>query len=57
MSKNEKYFFEEYDDAAFIYRVYNFNKETRHGDVRIISTIELFTNFTFDTVTWQVTPK
>ena len=57
MSKNEKNFFEEYDEAAFIYRVYNFNKETRHGDVRIISKTELFTNFNFDTVTWQVTPK
>lgn len=57
MSKNEKYFFEEYDDTAFIYRVYNFNKETRHGEVRIISKSELFSDFTFDTVTWQVTPK
>jgi Domain of unknown function (DUF3883) len=57
MSKNERHFFEEYEDSAFIYRVYNFNRETRRGDVRIISQNELFLNFTFDTITWQVTPK
>ena len=57
MSKNERNFFEEYGDSAFIYRVYNFNKKTRHGDVRIISNSELFYDFNFDTITWQVTPK
>jgi hypothetical protein len=57
MSKNEKNFFEEYEIAAFIYRVYNFNRETRHGDVRIISQSELFSDFIFDPVTWQVTPR
>ncbi len=57
MSENERRFFEEYGDSAFIYRVYNFNKETRHGDVRIISSNELFSDFTFDTTTWKVTPK
>jgi len=57
MSKNEKHFFEEYEDSAFIYRVYNFNRETRRGDVRIINQSELFSNFNFDTITWQVTPK
>lgn len=57
MSKNEKNFFEEYGDSAFIYRVYNFNKDTRHGDVRIISKTELFSDFNFDTITWLVTPK
>lgn len=57
MSKNEKNFFEEYGDSAFIYRVYNFNRETRRGDVTIITQNELFTNFNFDTITWQVTPK
>ena len=57
MSKNEKNFFEEYGDSAFIYRVYNFNRETRRGDVTIITQSELFTNFNFDTITSQVTPK
>ena len=57
MSRNERHFFEEYEDSAFIYRVYNFNRETRNGDVRIISQSELFSNFNFNTITWQVTPK
>ena len=57
MSENERRFFEEYGEAAFIYRVYNFNKETRHGDVRIITSSELFSDFTFDATTWKVTPK
>lgn len=57
MSENERKFFEVYEDSAFIYRVYNFNKDARHGDVRIISNSELFSDFTFDTITWQVTPK
>lgn len=57
MSKNEKHFFEDYEDSAFIYRVYNFNRETRRGDVSIISKRELFSDFIFDTITWQVTPK
>lgn len=57
MSKNERHFFEEYEDSAFIYRVYNFNRDTRRGDVRIITQNELFANFNFNTITWQVTPK
>lgn len=57
MSKNERHFFEEYKESAFIYRVYNFSRETRRGEVRIISQGELFSNFDFDTITWQVTPK
>jgi len=57
MSENERRFFEEYGDSAFIYRVYNFDKETRHGNVKIISSSELFSDFTFDTTTWKVTPK
>lgn len=57
MSENERRFFEEYGDSAFIYRVYNFNKESRHGDVRIITSTELFSDFNFDTTTWKVTPK
>jgi len=57
MSKNEKLFFEEYAINAFIYRVYDFNRETRYGKVKIISQSELFTDFNFDSVTWRVTPK
>lgn len=57
MSENERRFFEEYGDSAFIYRVYNFDKEARYGNVKIISSSELFSHFTFDTTTWKVTPK
>jgi hypothetical protein len=57
MSENERRFFEEYGNSAFIYRVYNFDKEARHGNVKIISSSELFSDFTFDTTTWKVTPK
>lgn len=57
MSRNERNFFEEYNELAFVYRVYNFNKETRRGDVKIISQRELLSNFIFDTITWQVKPK
>jgi len=57
MSKNEKLFFEEYKDSAFIYRVYDFNKETRHGKVKIISQRELFSEFSFDPYTWLVKPQ
>lgn len=57
MSKNETHFFEEYKKSAFIYRVYNFNRETRRGDVKIINQGVLFSDFNFDAVTWQVTPK
>ena len=57
MIKNEKNYFEEYGDSAFRYRVYNFIRETRRGDVTIITKGELFTNSNFDTITWQVIPK
>jgi len=57
MSKNERHFFEVYEDKAFIYRVYNFNKNTRNGEVKIISQSDLFSNYNFDTITWQVIPK
>ena len=57
MSKNEKHFFEEYANNAYIYRVYDFNRETRHGKIKIINQNELFSDFNFDPVTWQVTPK
>lgn len=57
MSKNEKRFFEVYGEQAYIYRVYNFNRETRNGEVKIITANELFNGYYFDPVTWQVTPK
>jgi hypothetical protein len=57
MSKNEKRFFEIYGNSEFIYKVYDFNRETRDGKVKIISQNELFSDFLFDPITWQVKPK
>ncbi len=57
MSRNEKFFFEEYSNSAFIYRVYDFDINTRFGKIKIISQKELFTEFIFDTITWQVIPR
>ena len=57
MSENERRFFKEYGESAFIYRVYNFNKEARHGDVKVVTSSDLFSDFAFDTTTWKVTPK
>ena len=58
MSKNERLFFEEnINNNAYIYRVYNFIKETRHGQTKIISAKELFKNYNFDPISFIVTPK
>ncbi|WOO88699.1 DUF3883 domain-containing protein [Mollicutes bacterium LVI A0078] len=57
MSRNEKNFFEIYGEQAFIYRVYNFSRETRNGEVKIITAEELFNKYDFDPITWKVTPK
>jgi hypothetical protein len=57
MSRNELAFFNAYKDQAFIYRVYNFNLETRRGQVKIISQKELFDNYIFDPITYKVSHK
>ncbi|MCR1891355.1 DUF3883 domain-containing protein [Ligilactobacillus murinus] len=57
MSENERNFFEIYKEQAFIYRVYNFDREARRGEVLIISQEELFRDYKFNTITWQVSPK
>lgn len=58
MSENEKSFFEENKNGnAFVYRVYNFNPETSHGQIKIISAKELFDNYNFDPISFIVTLK
>ena len=58
MSVNEKSFFEEnISNNAYIYRVYNFNPETSHGQIKIISAKELLENYNFDPISFIVTPK
>lgn len=58
MSKNEKLFFEIYkDDGAYIYRVYNFDINTRRGKIEVITANELLNNYNFDPVTFAVIKK
>ena len=58
MSKNEKFFFENnVENNAFLYRVYDFNVDSRHGKVKKITAKELFENYDFDPVSFMVTPK
>lgn len=58
MSINEKTFFEEnIDNNAYIYRVYNFNIEQRHGSIFKISAKELFEFYEFDPITFMVCKK
>lgn len=58
MSRNEKLFFEENkDNNAYIYRVYNFNEESRHGQIMIISARDLLENYNFDPILFMVTHK
>lgn len=55
MSINEKKFFEEYkDDGAVIYRVYNFDRISRRGEIKIITAEELLNDYDFDPVTFAV---
>lgn len=58
MSKNEKLFFEAYkEDGAYIYRVYDFDKNTRRGRIEILSAEDLFIKYSFDPVTFAVVKK
>lgn len=58
MSSNEKKFFEEYEnDGAVIYRVYNFDRNTRRGNIKVITASELLRDYNFDPVTYAVTKK
>ena len=57
MSANEKLFMEIYKENTFIYRVYNYNKETNVGEVAIISYSELLTNYEFNPVTFKVSRR
>lgn len=58
MSRNEKLFFETYkDDSVYLYRVYDFDKLTRRGKIKIINAITLFNEYDFNPVTFAVTRK
>lgn len=56
MSINEMNFFREnINSNAYIYRVYDFDIQARHGRIMIISAQELFDNYDFDPVSFRVT--
>ena len=58
MSRNEKLFFEEnIDNNAYVYRVFNFNEESRHGQIKIVSAKELLENYNFEPISFMVTHK
>lgn len=58
MSKNEKLFFENnIDNNAYLYRVYNFNIDSRHGIIKKLSARDLIENYNFDPVSFMVTKK
>lgn len=57
MSENEKSFLEIYRENAYIYRVYNYDKNTNVGEIEIISYKDLVLNYDFNPITYKVTKK
>ncbi|APS41304.1 hypothetical protein FOL01_0445 [Weissella jogaejeotgali] len=59
MTENERSFFDihQQDDNLFIYRIYNFDKDTNSGEIEVISAKELFERFDFDATTYRVSRK
>lgn len=59
ITENERLFLEEHKDSgdAFIYRVYNFNLTTHHGQIKIIKAKDFFNKYNIDPVTYKVTKK
>ena len=58
MSKNEKLFFENnMDNNAYLYRVHNFNVDSRHGIIKKLSARELIEKYHFDPVSFMVTKR
>lgn len=58
MSRNEKLFFETYkDNSVYLYRVYDFDKLTRRGKIKIINAITLLNDYDFNPITFAVVKK
>lgn len=59
MTKREREFFEENKSSknVFLYRVFEFNKSSRHGKIKKITPKELFLKYKFDPTTYRVTRK
>lgn len=56
MTENERAYFElnRYENSSFIYRVFNFDVNTRMGNIIVISAEELFSMYSFDPVSYKV---
>lgn len=56
MTENERAYFEinRSENSSFIYRVFNFDINTRMGEVIIISAEELFSRYSFDPISYKV---
>lgn len=57
LSRNEYEFINTHCDSAFIYRVYNFDLNTKTGNYKIITPKELTNDYNLDPVTYMVTKK
>ena len=56
MTENERAYFEinRCENNLFIYRVFNFNKNTRMGEIMFISAEDLFTQYSFNSISYKV---
>lgn len=59
MSKNEREYFNinKNNSNLFLYRVYNFDKDTKQGEIKEIPAIEIINNYKFNPVSFKVTKK
>lgn len=57
ISRNEYDFIKTHHDSAFIYRVYNFDLNTKTGNYRIITPQELMSDYNLDPITYMVSKK
>ncbi len=56
MTENERAYFEinRFENSSFIYRVFDFDVNTRMGRVIVISAEELFSTYSFDPISYKV---
>lgn len=57
ISQNEYEFLNAHFNNAYIYRVYNFNLNTKTGNYKIITPKELINDYNLDPITYMVTKK
>ena len=57
MSENERAFMEIYRDNTLIYRVYNYDKDTNIGEIKVIDFDRLTKDYSFNPITYKVTKK